>query len=243
MDDKLSKLIPIDKIYDDLAQPAVHEIGEMLHNTTKVARFLWAPIDYLAKQQDRFQNYLKRISEKVEEDNLIETSPRIVGEVFEALKYSEQQSILTELFLNLLARSIDKKTQDKCHPAFPNIIKQLSPDEAVILFYLKQKIFELKQHSKLDTEKMLFISNDIIYNNFPTDTLMNPANFFIYMNHLHSLNLAGIWQKGNQIPTGSNGKQDGVDIYNEIKLTEFGKLFAEAIIPNDITSFCDVLTK
>lgn len=135
MDDKLSKLIPIDKIYDDLAQPAVHEIGEMLHNTTKVARFLWAPIDYLAKQQDRFQNYLKRISEKVEEDNLIETSPRIVGEVFEALKYSEQQSILTELFLNLLARSIDKKTQDKCHPAFPNIIKQLSPDEAVILFY------------------------------------------------------------------------------------------------------------
>lgn len=241
MDDKLSKLIPVDKLYDDLARPATREIGDILHNTTKVARFLFAPIDYLAKQQDRFQNYLKRIGDKVKEEDLVETSPRIVGEVFEALKYSEQQSILTELFLNLLAKSIDKTTQDKCHPAFPNIIKQLSPDEAVILFHLKQKCFELKQHSELDSEKMLFTSNNIVYNEFPVNALTNPVNFFIYMNHLNSLNLAGIWQKGNQIPTGSNGKQDGVDIFSEIRLTEFGILFVESVIPNEIANFCDVL--
>lgn len=241
MDNKLKELIPVEKLYNDLAQPSVQEVGDVLHNTVKVARFLFAPIDYLATQQDRFQNYLKRIGEKIKEENLIETSPRMVGEVFEALKYSEEQSILTELFLNLLAKAIDKTTQDKCHPAFPNIIKQLSPDEAVILFYLKSQSYELKQHSNFDSEKMLFTSSSIEYNRFPLKTLKNPNNFFIYMNHLNSLNLAGIWQQGNQVPTGSNGKQDGVDIFSKIMLSEFGELFAESVIPSDINKFCDVV--
>jgi len=241
MDEKLSKLIPVDKLYDDLAQPAIRELGDIVHNTTKVARFLFAPIDYLATQQDRFQNYLKRISEKVKEENLVETSPRIVGEVFEALKYSEQQSILTELFLNLLAKSVDKTAQDKVHPAFPNIIKQLSADEAVLLYCLKTQNYELKQHSDFDSEKGLFVNNNVVYNRFPLNRLKNQDNFFIYMNHLYSLNLAGIWQNGNQVPTYSKGQQDGVDIISEIRLTEFGELFAASVIPSEIDKFCDVV--
>lgn len=241
MNEKLKELIPVEKLYDDLAQPAAQEVGGMLHNTIKVTRFLFAPIDYLATQQDRFQNYLKRIGDKVKEENLVETSPRIVGEVFEALKYSEQKSILTELFLNLLAKSIDKTTQDKCHPAFPNIIKQLSSDEAIILFYLKTQSYELKEHADFDSQKSLFVNRYIVYNEFPLNSLKNYNNFFIYMNHLYSLNLAGTWQKGNQIPTYSNGQQDGVDILSEIRLSEFGNLFVDAVIPDKITNFCDVV--
>lgn len=60
------------------------------------------------------------------------------------------------------------------------------------------------------------------------------------MNHLNSLNLAGIWQRGNQVPIYNNNTQTGVDIYNEIRLTEFGMLFAEAVIPNNIEIFSDI---
>lgn len=134
MIEDLVQKIPLDKAYDDLASPALKEVGDMLHNGVKSLRFLFAPIDILAKQQDRFQNFLKRIDAKVDSDNLIDADPRIIGETFEVLKYSKEDSILTELFINLLAKSVDKTKQSKCHPAFPNIIRQLSPDEAVIIF-------------------------------------------------------------------------------------------------------------
>lgn len=239
--ENLKKILPLDKLYEDVAHPAMKEVGGMLHNTVKVARFLFAPIDYLAKQQDRFQNYLNRISKKVRDENMIETSPRIVGEVFESLKYSEQESILTELFINLLANSIDRTKQNKCHPAFPNIIKQLSSDEAVILFYLNKRIFEMKSHSVFDSENMLFKSNDVIHNEFPLDNLNLPSKFFIYMDHLNSLNIAGIWQKGNQVPTyDEKGVQNGVDIYSEIRLTKFGEMFVNSVVPENIENFSDV---
>ena len=240
MNDKLKDLIPIGKLYDDVAHPALEEVGSVLHNTVKTTRFLFAPIDYLAMQQDRFQNYLRRIGEKVEEQNLVESQPRIVGEVFESLKYTEQESLLTELFINLLANSIDKTKQNMCHPAFPNIIKQLSPDEAVILYFLKDNIYEIKNHSFFNQEKMLFTNNQIIYNKFPLEKLNVPTSFYVYMNHLNSLNLAGIWQKGNQVPTYENNKQNGVDIYNEIKLTEFGNMFVNSVIPKSLKNFSDI---
>ena len=240
MIEDLVQKIPLDKAYDDLASPALKEVGDMLHNGVKSLRFLFAPIDILVKQQDRFQNFLKRIDAKVDSDNLIDADPRIIGETFEVLKYSKEDSILTELFINLLAKSVDKTKQSKCHPAFPNIIRQLSPDEAVIIFYLKREKYELKNHSDFDVEKALFVNNTVIYNKFPLDKLNSPENFFIYMNHLNSLNLAGIWQRGNQVPIYNNNTQTGVDIYNEIRLTEFGMLFAEAVIPNNIEIFSDI---
>lgn len=240
MIEDLAKKIPLDKAYDDLASPALREVGDMLHNSVKCFRFLFTPIDYLAKQQDRFQNYLGRIDAKVDSNNLVDANPRIIGEIFEVLKYSEEDSILTELFINLLAKSVDKTKQSKCHPAFPNIIRQLSPDEAVIIFYLKNQKYELKNHSDFDSNKALFINNEVVYNQFPLNKLNSPENFFIYMNHLNSLNLAGIWQKGNQVPTYKDNMQTGVDIYNEVMLTEFGILFAEAVIPSNIEIFSDI---
>ncbi|ELP6741185.1 hypothetical protein WD376_004264 [Vibrio vulnificus] len=56
----------------------------------------------------------------------------------------------------------------------------------------------------------------------------------MYLDHLHSLNLAGIWQRGNQEPTFAGGRQNGVTITSETQLTLFGELFIKACIPEDI---------
>jgi len=224
------KAIPVEKVYDHLLGPAFREIGDVAKNGVKAARFLLAPIDYLAAQQDRWQRLLKRISDKVPEENLIEAHPQISGPAIEGLRYLEENNVLTEMFVNLLARSIDKERVNEAHPAFAKIISQMSPDEAQILKALKQKHFNLVQTAQFDRTTNTFSAQKTESNTFPLDILWHPENFLIYMDHLHSLNIAGIWQKGNQEAIHVGNIQTAVRIRNEICLTQFGQLFAKACV-------------
>src|SRR5438270_737774 len=70
--DDIKSIVPLDKMYKDALSPAMKQIGKVLESVAKTSRFLLAPIDYLAAQHDRWERYLKRVSEKVQEENLIE---------------------------------------------------------------------------------------------------------------------------------------------------------------------------
>jgi hypothetical protein len=233
----VAKFLPVEKVYDDLAAPAFKEIGEAVRNTVKASRFLLAPIDYLAAQHDRWLIFLKRVSDKVPEENLVPAHPQVAGPVFEGLKYLEQDSLLAELFLNLLARAIDKERVSEAHPAFATIISQLSPDEAFVIFYLSKRERLLKQYSPYNNTTNLFGPSEIVVNEFPLEKLMFPRNYFMYSDHLHSLNLAGIWRHGNQEVIRAGGVQTGVNITSYARLTSFGHLFAKACMPEEIGGF------
>ncbi len=119
------------------------------------------------------------------------------------------------MFSNLLAKAIDKTTQDKAHPAFPKIIQQLSEDEAIILFYLKKQSYRVEQERD-------YVNNQII--NLRTTKEEFPLN---------SLTIAGTWKTQNDLPIrNSTGMQIGGRVISDRKLSEFGKLFAEASIPD-----------
>lgn len=235
--DDIKSIIPLDKVYEDALSPAMKQIGKSLESVAKTSRFLLAPIDYLAAQHDRWERYLKKVSEKVNDENLIEGHPQIVIPTLEGLSLTYENSLLSELFINLLANSIDKTKQDLAHPAFPNIIKQLSHDEAVILFYLKKKPYKLRQQSDLNEEGSRFINKVTLLEEFPLDKLQFPHHIWLHMNHLNSLNLAGTWQVGNQeyIHHPETKKQTGVYINSERRLNEFGDLFVQSCVPDEFT--------
>ena len=46
---------------------------------------------------------------------------------------NQDSKSMSEMFYNLLKSSMDKKTKDFVHPAFPQILKQMSPQEARFL--------------------------------------------------------------------------------------------------------------
>lgn len=233
--DEIKSLIPVDKVYQDALSPAMQQIGKALESVAKTSRFLLAPIDYLAAQHDRWQRYLQKVASKVKEENLIEGHPQIVIPTLEGLSLTYENSLLSELFINLLANSIDKTKQEFAHPAFPNIVNQLSHDEAVILFFLKQKAFSVRQRSDMDGDSTFFINKVTIKEEFPIDKLQFPQHIWIYMNHLYSLNLAGTWQVGYQetIYDDKGERQTGVFINSERRLADFGKLFTNACVPDE----------
>lgn len=235
--ESIAKALPIEKAYDDLASPAFREIGEAARNTVKSARFILAPIDYLAAQHERWLNYLKRVNEKVPEERLVPAHPHITGKVIESLRYLEEESLLTELFLNLLARAIDRKRVSEAHPAFASIISQLSPDEAIVIFHLSQGNKLLQQYAPFSMQTNTFGARVTQRNDFPLEKLAFRDNYLMYCDHLHSLNLTAIWQTGNQQAIFDNGQQTGVKIISHAQLTPFGELFAKACLPEDISEF------
>jgi len=233
--EELKTIIPVEKVYEDALSPAMKQIGKSLESVAKTSRFLLAPFDYLAKQHDRWERYLEKVSLKVKDENLVEGHPQLVIPILEGLSLSYENTLLSELFINLLAISIDKTKQNFAHPAFPNIIKQLSHDEAVILFFLKKKNYKIKQKSDWNEEKHYFTNNDTIFEEFPLEKLDFPENIWLNMSHLNSLNIAGTWQVGQQevIRDEETGIQIGVYINNERRLTDFGELFVSACMPNE----------
>jgi len=234
--DDVGKAVPIAELYRDLAQPTTREVGEAVGNAAKVARFVLAPIDYLAAQHQRWKRYLERVADKVPEERRIEVHPQLAGPVFAGLQYVEETGINAELFLNLLARAVDRERVSEAHPAFAQIISQLSTDEALILFRLKKRTYAFHQHSVYCPNSNTFEGRTTAHNEFPVSELVFPENFGLYMDHLHSLNLAGIWQDGNQAPImeGTPPRQTAVSIKSLISLESFGRMFAQACVPDDM---------
>ena len=57
----------------------------------------------------------------------------IAGPLLDAMKYCGAEKHLREIFANLLTTSMDARTVATAHPAFVEMAKQLSPDEARML--------------------------------------------------------------------------------------------------------------
>lgn len=83
-------------------------------------------LDYLVKEKLR----------NVPENNIVSPTPRIAVPALQNASITEEYEI-RELYANLLANSMNKVVKDGVHPAYVEIVKQLSPDEAKILCYMR----------------------------------------------------------------------------------------------------------
>lgn len=78
---------------------------------------------------DALTNRLKGIPA----DRIQPPEPTVAGPALEALRFAGKEEALREMYANLLATAMDRHTAERAHPAFVEVIKQLSPDEAKLL--------------------------------------------------------------------------------------------------------------
>ena len=171
----------VEKAYDDGLSSPVKETGKALTDVVKSFRLFTLPFQLAASLQDRLDRYFQKIRNEVPEERQMNSPSMISGPIIERLKYLEENNHLTELFLNLLARSIDTERVNEAHPAFIHLIDQLSPDEAIILIELKNKDIEVVDTMDYDKPKNLFTNRKIIkpfsgthafVNNFPNSVVV-----------------------------------------------------------------------
>jgi len=230
----LRSLLPenlVEKTYEDILSEPAKEIGKLGRDVVKTARLFLAPFQVAASFQDQFERALERITNRVPEDRRISPPPEVVGPSLEHMKFLEEDNPLWQMFEELLSRSIDKNEIQTIHPSFSHIITQLSRDEAIILYRLKDFTFEVVDKMDLNQSENRFENRQIEQSNLPTKDLYLPEKLDLYYSHLESLSLVS-WPVYKQDPIrDSNGKQTGIRRYSRMHITEFGRLFIDACIP------------
>ncbi len=130
----VAKEVPV---YQDALQPAAQEVGKALGTVAKLVNVALAPVSVLVWGYDQIREFTAtRVAEKLKDvppEKIVTPSPNVAGPAIEALRYTGHEESLSEMYASLLATAMNKDTIQKAHPAFVDIIKQLTPDEAKIV--------------------------------------------------------------------------------------------------------------
>nr|NJM04522.1 DUF4393 domain-containing protein [Desulfobacula sp.] len=222
----------VEKVYDDGISPGMKEASKIPVELVKVAHLVLAPIQLLGALQDRFERIVIKISGKVSPENLTKAPTNIAGPILENLRYSNDDSIITECFINLLAKAIDKTKQDQAHPGFIKTLENLSPDEVLLIYVLSKKDLEIVDTMDLDRAQNQFKNLVQEKSDVPVNELQYPSNFEIYYTHLDALGIV-TWPVYKQVPIMDGNVQKGIRRYSKLTLTPYGKYFVKACVPDD----------
>lgn len=112
--------------------------------------------EYYPKLRDEALAELEMLVEEklnsVPKNCIVPPKPRIAVPTLQYASITEEQDV-RELYANLLANSMNKVVKNGVHPGFVEIIKQLSPDEAKILKYMKS-------NTTIPTITLRYVHND-----------------------------------------------------------------------------------
>lgn len=135
---------------------------------------------------------------------------------------------------------MDKTRVHNAHPAFSQIIKQLSNDEARLLNAMwdllekEGRSFRQQFTQDYDRKSSRFNNTKIEIDEIPHDGLMFPENIEFYGQHLYALGITAFYDSANQEPLfgeDENGQrvQIGTRVFKELRFTDVGHKFMSAV--------------
>ncbi len=166
-------------LYNDLLQESTKETGKLLTTIPKSINAALSPL----RKWIMIKEYNLSETEKLLEDKLKNIDPNkivspesyVAVPVINSISYTMDNSTLRNLYANLLAKSMNVDTKDTVHPSFVEIIKQLSPNDAMLLNFLKDHkehpIVQLRYYDTNLFDSYVTVKNNIFeYNlNFSND--------------------------------------------------------------------------
>lgn len=129
------------KVYDDLLHEGVQQVGDRLG---RVVRISLSPVDALLWPLEAARDWLARevpkrlLQRGVPEDRIVPPSPQVSVHTIHGVQFAGpmEDSMLREMYAALLATAMDAHTASLAHPAFAEMIRQLTPREARLLIKL-----------------------------------------------------------------------------------------------------------
>ncbi|MGY6535629.1 MAG: DUF4393 domain-containing protein [Pararhodobacter sp.] len=148
--DQANKVAGTVKTVMDLAKdsPELQQAGVELAKTalalTKAVNVCLLPVAAVNFGFDRAKKYFENqfesdIREKmagVPEERIVEPPASVAGPTLQGLAFTCDEKHLKEMYLSLLAKAMDSESTDSAHPAFAEVIKQISAKEAMALRFV-----------------------------------------------------------------------------------------------------------
>lgn len=126
----------IPELYRDGLKPTVQESGKVMALVPRAINAALIPLrKWIAEREYLLAETEKLLAEKLKDipPEKITTPEGYVGvPALQAIAYSMDSDELRELYANLLANAMNVDTKSKVHPSFVELIKQMSPNDAVV---------------------------------------------------------------------------------------------------------------
>ncbi|MEK8086535.1 DUF4393 domain-containing protein [Aquabacterium sp. A3] len=232
------------EVYSDAVAPAMREFAKIGVDAVKVLRLALFPLQYGAAMQDRLARRIEHSLEAVPPARRIAPPDSIMLPVAERLRYQEDGNPIADLYVNLLARAMDKERIGEAHPAFVHIIGQLAPDEVLFL----TQLFDLRDHiylregqqspGMLKQEGLVRLRQIYGESDFyeslasalvEPEALAQPELFSTFLSHLVTLGVVEYTNKPEQALEKINRSILGYEMHY-IRLSQFGRLFCGACL-------------
>ena len=130
----LSESVPV---YRDGVQPGMVQVGKAVETVGKAVNVALAPLRLVVWGYEQIEGYLVdrvgTLLADVPQDRIVSPDLNVAGPAVEAMKFAGHKPELREMYAKLLAASMDADTAVSAHPAFVEVIRQLTPDEAKVL--------------------------------------------------------------------------------------------------------------
>lgn len=124
-------------------RPLGSEVGTI---SVRAVRTLLQPLSALVWGFEKIEGWVaEAVAPKVERippEHRAEPKLIVAGPTLDAMRYCGSEPHLRDMFATLLASAMDARVASLAHPAFVDMIRQLSPDEAKILAYMGRRFFE-----------------------------------------------------------------------------------------------------
>lgn len=134
--------LPLKDAYQDLIHPAAVEAGKTIALPFRVVNLLLAPLTkWVEHGEAKLDEISRLVSEEVKdipEEKLTEPEPYVAVPAMQAITYSMDCDELKDMYAKLLAKAINADEKGKVHPAYVEIIKQMSPLDAKALAFIQR---------------------------------------------------------------------------------------------------------
>ncbi len=135
-----SAIETVPAIYDDGLKPTTQAVGKTIAIIPQTINAVLAPLrKWIANKEYNVAETEKLLADKlanVSPDKIVSPEAYVAVPAIQAISYSMDSNELRELYANLLASAMNSDTKESVHPAFVEVIKQLSPTDARILSLL-----------------------------------------------------------------------------------------------------------
>ena len=191
----------------------------------------------------KWKEFLLKCEWLPKEDIIEIPNRKIVIDTTEELFKTDDED-LQNCYLKLLKTAYHKDKQNIAHPAFPTILSQLSRDEAIILCQLKKDgSKKITRHVPMSVRSLE--SCKVLSNEFNSIGLFFQENWNLYESHLTHMNLITNYDIGTvdspflpETYVLKNTQKEDILVGSQrdyiYSLTDFGQLFVQACIPDDI---------
>lgn len=203
----------VPELYEDAFQPVVQESGKILARIPSAINAAFSGLDkWILNREYNIEETKKILAKKLEDiepEKIVEPEPYVAIPALQAISYSMNSTELQNLYANLLARAMNSDTKDKVHPAYVEIIKQLSPVDAAIF----KELYWTGQQPLIDLSILKETGGQIFsVRNISWLTSFAPEFVGVSLDNLIRLGLI-------EIPFGESYTND--QVYDKVRATDY----------------------